>query len=429
MSSKTLSLSPQCLGNLPPNFLEQKITIILGQSEIKIPLLFACFLSPKISRMHQDDPILDTITISEQEATSELFTEDVKEIIKNLFVNDTIEINNEISYKLRIISLLFENDKMYQKISEIFPIITENNPDENQYLDYLLTINRYNYNMNLIPEYDDCLTYISKNFYKIDRSKLLQLPRSLLYSIITNPNLQLKNEDQLFDFVQEKFSKKTVLDDDFDIISFYEQINFSCLSEGRFTKFINEIEIDDISTQMWRQILPCFYCNFHRNNYSSHNYQENSFHCNYNGKEKDRFNGIIKHLTIKAGGNVHDKGVVIVTGKSYCHEINGRLKDREAKYAVDLDNKKTYFDSYISNQVYKEKTFIKYDFKNMKVRPNSYSIRSRPDHGKGVYNLASWVIEGCNDDSDEKNWVQLDSREDDHTLDYASAENNFSISS
>ena len=86
----------------------------------------------------------------------------------------------------------------------------------------------------------------------------------------------------------------------------------------------------------------------------------------YDGNIDHCFSGIIHHLTETCGGNVHDKGIVEVTASS----------------ASELDNLENY----------QQNSWLKYDFKEKKIHPTKYSIRSR-----------HWAIEGSNSGGDDDN--------------------------
>lgn len=58
-----------------------------------------------------------------------------------------------------------------------------------------------NFNISSITE------KISSHFYQIDKKKLFNLPRPIIFSIISNEHLKTENEDSLLDFIQEIFSK------------------------------------------------------------------------------------------------------------------------------------------------------------------------------------------------------------------------------
>lgn len=133
----------------------------------------------------------------------------------------------------------------------------------------------------------------------------------------------------------------------------------------------------------------------------------------YNGKEEHKMSGIIRYLTNESGGNVHDKGVVIVKGSSEA------ASSRLAKIAVDLDAKDSQFRS--KNL---ENSWLQYDFKNHKVHLTHYSIRSK-DYGPGHLHHKHWVIEGSN--TGDNDWKILDTRENISVLNAQSVTHVFDI--
>ena len=123
-----------------------------------------------------------------------------------------------------------------------------------------------------------------------------------------------------------------------------------------------------------------------------------------------QFNGIIRQLTNECGGNVSDKGIVNVTVSSTCW---GNPRD-----VVNLENTGLFG----TNN--KQDSWIKYDFKNKKVSPVCYLIRSC-NGGKNWCHPKSWVVEGSNTDSND--WKVLDSRTDCMSLNNPSAVQCFAI--
>lgn len=71
---------------------------------------------------------------------------------------------------------------------------------------------------------------------------------------------------------------------------------------------------------------------------------------------------------------------------------------------VDLEDCHHYF---ASNG--EQNSWFKYDFKDKKVRPICYSIRTHHISGKNNCHLQHWLIEGSNTDRDD-DWKILDSR-------------------
>jgi hypothetical protein len=106
--------------------------------------------------------------------------------------------------------------------------------------------------------------------------------------------------------------------------------------------------------------------------------------------------GIIHHLTMEFGGNVHDRGVVAITADRPARNS----ADCAAKNIADLEADSGFYCAQAEN------VWVCYDFKAMKVVLTDYSIRS---YYAGVcYNLQSWVVEVSNNGGD---WTEVDRRE------------------
>mgnify|MGYP002472061583 FL=1 len=91
-----------------------------------------------------------------------------------------------------------------------------------------------------------------------------------------------------------------------------------------------------------------------------------------------------------------------------------------AKNVVDFDDLDSRL---VTND--EENSWLKYDFKNRKVRPTHYSIRSKPDRPGSAHPMNS-VIEGSNSDNDE-DWIVIDGRNGITDLNNRSVVCNFEI--
>lgn len=107
--------------------------------------------------------------------------------------------------------------------------------------------------------------------------------------------------------------------------------------------------------------------------------------------------GIVAHLTREGGGNVHDKGMVNVTASS--------VSGFPPKNAADLGTSSEY-------QSGEQKgTWLCYDFKDRRVIPASYSLRSNNGRsGPAGEHRKSWVIEVSNDGTGNS-WTEIDRRD------------------
>ena len=132
--------------------------------------------------------------------------------------------------------------------------------------------------------------------------------------------------------------------------------------------------------------------------------------------KSQQYSGILTYLTRKFGGNVHDKGIVNVTGSSIRIEDEDEFQPKDAADFSRLS-------SYQANGS-QENAWLCYDFKDRKVIPKAYVIRSQ-GAGQGGYHPKSWVVEVSSDGS---SWQVVDRRNNDHSLDGYHLTNLFTVS-
>jgi hypothetical protein len=104
-------------------------------------------------------------------------------------------------------------------------------------------------------------------------------------------------------------------------------------------------------------------------------------------QKADPLEGIVSYLTRKHGGNVHDKGIVIITSSSVYSD--------DPKHSVrnvgDIRSDSAFRSSHGADQ------WVRWDFRDMRIRMANYTIKAGT--------LKSWVVEGS---MDGVNWVEVD---------------------
>ncbi len=110
---------------------------------------------------------------------------------------------------------------------------------------------------------------------------------------------------------------------------------------------------------------------------------------------KNELVGILKTLTNRTGGNIHDNGTIEISSNS----ING--PNFEPKNMVDF-NSKNYYAS-----IEKYDSYVRFDFLDQKIQIQSYLIKT-PTSQDDKYYLKNWVVEVSND---TYRWIQIDSHE------------------
>lgn len=385
---------------------ENEFKFIFGKREIKMHKLFAEFLSPTVAHFQHCDPTINSISYDQllinfekvdksiNKNFDDLISEKIISQIEQISSGSSIIIDENDISKFRFLSILFGNQELLSIIDNTYP----------NYIDDLTIDQKIEelHNLRLFPtDFDENLKMrlidqISSQFNKIDSSKLAHLPISILYLILTNEHLSHEDEDSIFELIEKVFSEKVEFEkeDSICINDFYELIDLTKLSTTKQREFISGIDFTSITGSLWQKL-----CEFFLNGKSEVTKEDDrkgiKIEIEFDKNPEHRLHGIINYLTEKCGGNVMEKGVVELSASS----INTSL-DR----VVDLKSTNVFQTKNRPNQ------WIKYDFGKRRIRPSSYSIRSKSSsswaHGG---NLQNWVIEGSNDDIE---WKVLDRRSD-----------------
>jgi hypothetical protein len=121
--------------------------------------------------------------------------------------------------------------------------------------------------------------------------------------------------------------------------------------------------------------------------------------------------GIIAHLTRECGGNVHDHKVVEVTSS----KPNGDRGISHGQNAANMEADSCFTSGFRVKSEAIEHTrnnWICYDFKDHRIVPTHYAIRSY-NFESGRYHLKSWVVETS---VDGQMWQEVDHQENNQDL-------------
>ena len=218
MTTKTILISSLGLRNLvTSNFTEDsEFYMIFGEKKIRMNTIYAEFISPIVSKLHQTDITARSIKFDDSipietddfiQFSSEILTPDVIELFMRISSGNPIEIDDRQAFKLRFLSIIIGNE-------ELFTIINENFPpdfDENNVSTYLECIQCCYHYSHFAMDFDfsSIINYIASNFCKVDPDEFLKIPRKIQYAIITNSNLKIKSEDSLFIIIDQIIKKCT----------------------------------------------------------------------------------------------------------------------------------------------------------------------------------------------------------------------------
>lgn len=144
--------------------------------------------------------------------------------------------------------------------------------------------------------------------------------------------------------------------------------------------------------------------------------QYNEIKVTFSGSQDDRFKGIISKLGNGNAKSAYENKIIDITASSYHNDSYLPSK------ALEYEN--NYYYHSLDNGNYRNEGHIEWfcvDFKERKVKPYHYSIKSCPPGG---VNLQNWVLEGSNDG---ESWKDLDTQNGNKSLDGSSKANTFEV--
>ena len=431
MNTNQIILSAAGLRNLilNQNDKSDEFSFIFGNKEIKLQKLFAEFLSPIVSHFHQCDPTIKSIKYDE--ILTETGTTSLTKQISDIFDNDhtisqiisisqgySIEISSNEDSETEIknllyMSILFGNEELYDKINTITKQSNKEEINEKTKKDKLEELKIYYKLSNKFPMIkinkiiDDFSSMISND----DENLLKQIPKNIFYQILKSENFNFKDDDALIDIINYVYSTEDTEDFEMSINFIYEQINLSNVSSEKLDQILSKIEYNKMTAKLWNQLCEVFRsCKKQTNNKKKTNQKEEKFE--FDGNQSHRFEGIIHHLCLGKNKNICDEGIIDITSLKFYH-------DNPPKNVVDFDSNNYFFSNSSGG-----KTWLKIDFKDKKIRPTHYSIKTRNDNDN--QNPQSWCIEVSNTDRDD-DWRIIDTRENVKSVSQKNSSDTFEI--
>ncbi|KAK8837030.1 hypothetical protein M9Y10_037075 [Tritrichomonas musculus] len=406
---------------------------LVGQYGIKMHRFLAEFISPRVSSLHYSDPTTNILRIDEINKEKINFSTEINngilEKLRSITLGESVDINFDDSLKLRILSHFLGNQEIVDKINELFPVLSEetNIDDCIQSLQFM-----HNFNISesspfgFLYDNDQIVKFISSHFFSIDPEKLYRLPLPILHAILSNNELKLRSEDSLFEFIEKVFESKEKYDISEKVV-FYELVDFCSLSEQKFNDAIEKIEAADMTSDLWSRLKKCFFTSRdvvsktkneeERKSLNGNRYAVIDWHkyttVEYDSNSNSRFNGIIAKLGNGNPASVLDNGIINITSS----QAFSSATFHQSKNAVNFSDTHGCFHSSDTAN-----SWLTVDFKDRKVRPSFYSIRSNIWNGSGWYHPQSWRLDGSNDG---ESWTPLDARINDESLDGQGYSNTF----
>ena len=415
MSTKSIILSYSGLRNII-TYKESKedyFTFVSGEQTIQMPRIFAEFFSPRVSHIHRSDPTIDHLDFTEflssikSDTTrfENLLDEDARASLDRMIRGERIEISGSNESKLRQISVLLGNEELFNAISEARENGSEKERTIEERIDEILLYSEIagtSFSIESTKLIDD----IASNISIKDISQMKNVPRKILYAIISNEHFKSSDEDALIDFINEIFADSQNGNgngEEVSDIEFYETVDLKNLSEDKFREFLSKLDFTKMTGSLWSRLCECFF---------TKRVNKNLFE--YDGDTSHRFSGIINHLRGNMKTNISDEGIISVTASS-------TENPHQAKYAVDFDNEEFFHSSGRGD-------WLQIDFKDKKIRPTHYSIKTPRNHdndGDQQFPV-NWCIEVSNT-GEGNDWRAIDTRQNVTSISKRNQSDTFSI--
>jgi hypothetical protein len=336
---------------------------VVGDLEYRCSRFQAVFLSKTVSDLFLTDPLTTEFVIDDIPDPDHHFRS-----IMSLVQHGTVEITETTVATLQ---------KFVQRLKceELDRILFEFELSGEE-LNERTAVSRLVLKSNRLLSIDEEIEFIASRFDQIE--SVDGLPLSLLELILESLSLRIESEDWLFDFI-------CGLGSDFESLIRYVRCEF--LSGTGTAKFIDSISVDRIDSVLWASV-----CRRRVNTCSSPpDAQRFKITVSQFGHGNSDLEGILHHLSVKCGGNVHTNGLVAITASStvFGHQAIETI--------ADFGQPSNWISEDVAN------SWVMFDFKNSNVSIDGYSLHS----GRHGHCPIAWETEVSKDGS---SWATIDSR-------------------
>jgi hypothetical protein len=229
-----VTLSTEGLRRRTPNVYDDDFTFIVENQEYHCPTYIATFLSPRIHGILASDSTVRHFEI----ATNDPFGE-FKHFL-GLGEGMDLPITKANLTFYRSICLELWNRELFHSISRAFG-------------DHLTTrsvVDRLAFLVKTDEPYDVEVAFCAAHFFEIDLRRLGELDLSVIWSILTHPDLKLFDEDLLYDFVRK------LCETDLGHASLFECVRFDYLSPDSINTFLELVysSFDILTFPVWAAV-------------------------------------------------------------------------------------------------------------------------------------------------------------------------------
>ena len=379
-------LSNTNLNEVPFDKYEPDFTFIVNGKPYPTHRIVADILSPIIRQLHFSDETIDQYTINTDDNSE---SED--------YFSDFLNLPN-----LRTVQIDSNRQKMYSKYFYILGNTDECFRVQPELLENLTPSNVVSVLKKFVKidtkkssRINEAVKFASAHFEELNKDEVASLDAGIIEKIVSNEDLKIDDEDSLLQFAMKMYES----DRSFSFL--FEHVLFTNVSEKCLESFIALFDIDDLTSDIWRQICDRLFESKCDSKSDSQRYNKHEIVKEFNNSQGKEFQGIMRHLTDETGGNIHDNGTIEITSNPV---YSSSFAPRNC---VDYEKTNYYMTKEEGNDA-----FICFDFKEKSVQLTDYSIKTC-DNEPGTYHLKNWVIEVSDDGI---KWDEVDNHKNDSTM-------------
>ena len=385
------------MGNVVWDLHDRDFEFVVDGTSYRVNSVLAEFLSPKVCKMRRADATVSCceLDVSDQQHAFE-------QVIR-IGMGESLALASDNLECLMSIARSLENTEL---ANLLVSLVEQRELTVDSVIDVLLQ------KQVLGLDTEEESQFIAKHFYQFTASDLLKLELDTVSYILSLDSLQLSSEDALYRVVTNLMSAWGD-----SAVCLFEFVRFEYLSESCMAEFVElsqKFGVEMMNTNIWTQICRRLLVSTQSEKRSGGkrfvDYRDRHFE--YDGANP--FNGIIAHLTKHFKENLVDANVVKIMSS---HEFGTAW---HPKHIFDFSSPEVFKSADAEN------VWLSFDFGQMRIRPNGYSLKTDlTDGGRGM-SPRSWVLEGSEDGI---SWVELDCREDNDSLNGMESQAMFSITS
>ena len=346
---------------------EKDFSFIVNGEIYQTSSAVACILSPRISKCFEENMSISSYSINITDKG------DFNQIIQYGEMK-AINIKEEIKPYFENIMKKLGNSNEFCRFSKEFT----------GGISYENVFQRIKSKQELDIDFDEEVLFISSNFhdfYTKYHNAIFALDVDIIEQIISNKNLKINDEDELFDIVHNLYMKSK----EYSLL--FSHVLFMNLSIESIRKFNENFDINYINRSIWQSICHRLEQNVSKESKKAYQESHQEFLNNrYIIQQKQtnkRQEKIIQHLCEKFPANDHLQNIIDITSSSEYSSAHS------PRYIVD-PNVNVYFCS--KNE---SNSYIRFDFKERKLLLDSYTLTSHNDSQND--HLKNWILKVSND--------------------------------